>query len=194
MLLLCIGMPLWQVATLASPLDFSSYIREKEYYSSVFFFFLKLFIGSRSDRELRRRRRCREWRGRCRVFRRTFFHARCLFKAARGREVYAKKTHACFHESRGEAAAERFYTKFIFMKINQMCVWSSLQSSQRIIYNSAALQKVSPFSAPSCWNHWSWLSTHPRTRVTEQVDYQWLSKPHDCISVPDRCCCCTLTV
>lgn len=38
MLLLCIGMPLWQVATLASPLDFSGYIKEKEYYSSVFFF------------------------------------------------------------------------------------------------------------------------------------------------------------
>lgn len=36
MLLLCIGMPLWQVATLASPLDFSSYIREKEYCSSFF--------------------------------------------------------------------------------------------------------------------------------------------------------------
>lgn len=44
MLLLCIGMPLWQVATLASPLDFSSYIREKEYYSSVFFFFLSCLL------------------------------------------------------------------------------------------------------------------------------------------------------
>lgn len=44
MLLLCIGMPLWQVATLASPLDFSSYIREKEYYSSVFFCFLSCLL------------------------------------------------------------------------------------------------------------------------------------------------------
>lgn len=53
----CIGMPVWQAAILVFPLDFSDYITEKEYYSSVFEVVYWKLLGSSAAVAVQKMRR-----------------------------------------------------------------------------------------------------------------------------------------